>query len=128
MQIADINVDIYNSKIYLVSLKEEDLNSEEKYNVTINDISNVTNTPKCVIETAIADISSCHAVTLSNDHFSVYVVILINVNLEDVIQWCHEKRHVEDRILSNCNINDKEASAYLAGYLADKFVNILKRN
>lgn len=128
MQIADIDIDIYNSKIYLVSLKKEDLNSEEKYNTAINDISNVTNTPEHVIETAIDDINSCYGVTLSNDCFSIYVVILINVNLEDVIQWCHEKRHVEDRILNNCNIKDKEASAYLAGYLADKFVQILKRN
>lgn len=30
----------------------------------------------------------------------------------------HEKRHVEDKILRYCNINDDEAAAYLAGYLS----------
>lgn len=30
----------------------------------------------------------------------------------------HEKRHIEDRILEYCNINDIEASAYLAGYIS----------
>jgi hypothetical protein len=35
---------------------------------------------------------------------------------------CHEKRHMEDRILSFCRIDDLEAAAYLAGYLAKKML------
>ena len=30
----------------------------------------------------------------------------------------HEKRHVEDRLLQHCFVNDIEASGYLAGYLS----------
>lgn len=30
----------------------------------------------------------------------------------------HEKRHVEDRILEHCGINDIEAAGYLAGFLS----------
>lgn len=30
----------------------------------------------------------------------------------------HEKRHIEDRILEHCGVDDIEASAYLAGYLS----------
>lgn len=30
----------------------------------------------------------------------------------------HEKRHIEDRILEYCGVDDIEASAYLAGYLS----------
>lgn len=33
----------------------------------------------------------------------------------------HEKRHIEDRILQHCGIDDIEAAAYLAGYLS-KFI------
>lgn len=30
----------------------------------------------------------------------------------------HEKRHIEDRILEHCAVNDIEAAAYLSGYLS----------
>lgn len=33
----------------------------------------------------------------------------------------HEKRHVVDDILEHCNVNDKEAAAYLSGWLTTKF-------
>ena len=32
----------------------------------------------------------------------------------------HEKRHIEDRILKCCQIDDMEAAAYLAGFLSEK--------
>ena len=32
----------------------------------------------------------------------------------------HEKRHLEDRILEHCQINDLEAAGYLAGFLSEK--------
>lgn len=33
----------------------------------------------------------------------------------------HEKRHVVDDILDHCRVNDKEAAAYLSGWLTTKF-------
>lgn len=30
----------------------------------------------------------------------------------------HEKRHIEDRILEHCSVQDIEAAAYLSGYLS----------
>ena len=33
----------------------------------------------------------------------------------------HEKRHVEDRILQWCGIDDMESAAYLAGFLSEYF-------
>jgi hypothetical protein len=35
---------------------------------------------------------------------------------------CHEKRHLENRIFEFCRLDDNEASAYLAGYLAKKLI------
>jgi len=37
----------------------------------------------------------------------------------------HEKRHIEDRILHHLGIDDIEASAFLAGYIAEKLIPIL---
>ena len=35
---------------------------------------------------------------------------------------CHEKRHLEDRILQYCFVDDIEAAGYLAGYLGEKLI------
>lgn len=40
--------------------------------------------------------------------------------------YSHEKRHLEDRILEWANINDIEASAFLAGFLGEKFFEFQK--
>jgi len=36
----------------------------------------------------------------------------------------HEKRHVEDRILSSLYIDDVETAAYLSGYIAQKLIKL----
>jgi len=41
--------------------------------------------------------------------------------------YFHEKRHVEDRVLEHCSVNDIEASAYLAGFLAVKFMELYEK-
>lgn len=35
--------------------------------------------------------------------------------------YSHEKRHIEDRVLEWAGVNDIEASAFLAGFLGEKF-------
>jgi hypothetical protein len=35
--------------------------------------------------------------------------------------FCHEKRHIEDRILEHAGIDDMEAAAYLSGWLGERF-------
>lgn len=41
--------------------------------------------------------------------------------------YSHEKRHVEDRILQHCKVEDIESSAYLAGFLGEKFNELWKK-
>lgn len=41
--------------------------------------------------------------------------------------YSHEKRHIEDRILQHCKVEDIEASAYLAGYLGERFYDLWKK-
>lgn len=62
------------------------------------------------------------------DHFwnapkRVSIIVLypiVNLNKNDVI--CHEKRHVEDRILEHCGVEDIETAAYLAGFLGKELL------
>lgn len=44
--------------------------------------------------------------------------------------YCHEKRHLEDRILEHTNVKDIESSAILAGFLGVKmwkFINYINK-
>ena len=41
--------------------------------------------------------------------------------------YSHEKRHIEDRILQQCKIEDIESSAYLAGFLGERFYELWKK-
>ena len=34
--------------------------------------------------------------------------------------YCHEKRHLEDRVMQFASVNDPEAAAFLAGFLGEK--------
>ena len=50
-----------------------------------------------------------------------YVILLPMSSSEQRIRVLnHEKRHIEDDLLEYCGVNDKEAAAYLAGYLSLK--------
>lgn len=117
MTIKDINVEIYHHKIKLIEVNKKDKYSklEEilyQYNLpsdTLNDIKyNIEN--KCI--------NGGWTISSMSRRLSL-VIILPCSNKEsrrDVIN--HEKRHIEDDILEHCGVNDKEASAYLAGYLS----------
>ena len=43
---------------------------------------------------------------------------LVRVNI-----ICHEKRHIEDRLMEHIVVEDIEAAAYLAGFLAEKMLS-----
>ena len=42
--------------------------------------------------------------------------------------YSHEKRHVEDRILQHCDVDDIEASGYFAGWLGTKFYELWNKS
>ena len=42
--------------------------------------------------------------------------------------YAHEKRHIEDRILEFCGINDRETAGYLAGWLMPYFNKLNKES
>ena len=57
--------------------------------------------------------------TISNFGLKRILVVLLKMRSEEQRRkvLAHEKRHVEDDILEHGGINDKEAAAFLAGYL-----------
>lgn len=58
--------------------------------------------------------------TISNMSIKELYVVLLACSNDDVRRRVlgHERRHVEDDVLEHCGINDKEAAAYLSGYLS----------
>ena len=61
--------------------------------------------------------------TISNFGLKRILVVLLKMRSGEQRRkvLSHEKRHIEDDILSYCSVDDVEASAYLAGYLG-KFI------
>lgn len=72
--------------------------------------------------------------TISNDlcdrtstfwNGSLHVAVIVFYRMESMkrkgVCYSHEKRHLEDRILKFCGIDDGEAAAYLAGFLSEYF-------
>ena len=57
--------------------------------------------------------------TIANFGIKRILVVLLKMRTEEQRRkvLSHEKRHVEDDILEHASVNDKEAAAYLAGYL-----------
>ena len=45
-------------------------------------------------------------------------------NKAKVNVYSHEKRHIEDRILQHCGVDDIETSGYFAGYLGEIFYEL----
>ena len=58
-----------------------------------------------------------------NGKFKRFLVVFYNMtSVEEREQvWAHEKRHIEDRIMQFCGIDDIETAGYIAGYLGKEF-------
>lgn len=54
-------------------------------------------------------------------HVAVIVFYRMESGSRKRVCYSHEKRHLEDRILDFCGIDDGEAAAYLAGFLSEYF-------
>jgi hypothetical protein len=63
----------------------------------------------------------------SNPAHGFAMVSFYNLSKAIINVSAHEKRHLEDFILSYLNIKDKETAAYLAGYLAEIFDDFLNK-
>jgi len=64
------------------------------------------------------------------DRITKRIIVLFYEFLSDTSManaYSHEKRHIEDIILQHCKVEDIEASAYLAGFLGERFYELWKK-
>jgi hypothetical protein len=114
-----IKVPLYDYKIILLEIESK----EEKSSVL--KICNHYNIDERVVEEISSNIENdCYngGITCHNSSCRTIVVLLYRQTNEVVRRRVinHEKRHVEDFILQHLDIDDLEASAYLAGFLSEK--------
>lgn len=117
MMKTKFNVEMYDFDVTLVQLKDKDdikpLRSiAKKLNINLDGI-----------EQNITDSAFNGGITFTNAFQHEFLVIFYPYTdkmMRDAI-YDHEKRHIEDDILDICQVNDKEAAAYLAEYLSKKF-------
>lgn len=119
MRSKKINIPIYNYDVFLYQIEDvEDVDAITKVikRFRINEILEE-------VTTNIIDEVDGGALTCFNAGTSTAVVIFYPCSdaetRESVLD--HEKRHVVDDILERCGVNDKEAAAYLSGWLTTKF-------
>lgn len=53
---------------------------------------------------------------------SIIIVFGYKTKLDHISTLCHEKRHLEDRIMEYYHIKDRESAAYIAGWLGEKLL------
>lgn len=77
------------------------------------------------IETRVCDMIDSGIALYNNDERTC-AIIIANPSHDEILHELisHEKRHVEDNILDYCEIDDREAAAYLSGYLAKKIYSL----
>ena len=120
------DVPLYDIDVVLLQVEgsadaEEVVSELKKYDVT-DDIEQE-------VREAVGNDRTDGASTFWNSGLHVAVVVFYKMESEEraLVCYAHEKRHVEDRILQFCGIEDVEASAYLAGYLAKYFFELWKK-
>ena len=121
MQIKKFKVQIYDWEVILI-----EINGKEDIDILKNKLKR-TWLPNKWIDKTIQEISDggydgghhyCNDDLLK----SIIVILETSSDKERISTLCHEKRHLEDSILKNCDIDDIEAASFLAGYLGKKML------
>ena len=117
MKRTKIKIPIYDSTIILIHIegkqdKDKILKEMKSFNCPQEDIEDV--------QKSIEEEDTNGGWTFRKMGLRLFLVMILPCVNEEIRRdiVAHEKRHVEDRLLQHCSIDDIEASAYLAGYLA----------
>lgn len=124
MKIVNVHVDIFPVTIILCDFHKDEVEEREDELRTSLESLNI---PHSLIDDIIYQ--STHNYECgdckSNPAHGFAIVSFYNLSKNIINVSAHEKRHLEDFILSYLTIKDKETAAYLAGYLAEIFDNFL---
>lgn len=124
MKIINVTIDIFPVTIILGDFHKDEVEERED---ELKTFLNSLDIPHSLIDDIIYQ--STHSYECgdckSNSAHGFVIVSFYNLSKNIVNVSGHEKRHLEDFILSYLNIKDKETAAYLAGHLAEIFDNFL---
>jgi hypothetical protein len=118
MKVKKLNIKIFGWKVILVEIKNKNefkkvIKIMKPINLCLEDIKYIKNNMKC-------HDGGDYFYNTSNKK-SVILIYPITSKRERRNVLEHEKRHLVDRILENCHIKDIETSAYLTGFISEKF-------
>lgn len=118
MVLGEHYIDIYKWNITIACVDDYDRDGE-----AVRDMLEKKCVLKELIDECVQSIDDCYyngGYIISNKNYNESVFIFLKHDkYEDAIcTLMHEKRHLEDDILDALRIDDSEAAAYLAGYLA----------
>lgn len=125
MEIKVINVPLFDIRVKLIQLDFGD---------TYEDLFKVIKTYE-LDEQLVADFkdnlsrkAKNGAITCSRlSTHDIFIVFYPFTNEDKMTEvYLHEKRHVEDKILAFCLVDDRETAAYLAGNIGVKFIKFQK--
>ena len=82
------------------------------------------------LDNTIYDKDSDGASTFWNSKLHRAITVFYEMESQERKDICyaHEKRHIEDRILEFCGIDDRETAGYLAGWLMPYFNKLNKES
>ena len=124
MKIINVTIDIFPVTIVLGDFHKDEVEERED---ELKTFLNSLDIPHSLIDDIIYQ--STHSYECgdckSNSAHGFVIVSFYNLSKNIVNVSGHEKRHLEDFILSYLNIKDKETAAYLAGHLSEIFDNFL---
>lgn len=120
MKIKKFRVDVYDWDVTLLEIESDKdwgaLKRELiKFNVVKKDLVEIKNKVKTMYN------GGDHYYKLTKKE-SILILYEMTSRKERLNCLCHEKRHLEDRILEYSGVNSIEAAGYLAGFLAKKLI------
>jgi len=119
------NIPIYEVKLTLIQVEGKDdfsmlKRTLEKEGIPNEDINNT----RSIVEKEMVDGGDTWYDLNKRSIAVVFYPFSTERNKVEI--YCHEKRHVEDRILQYFRVDDIESSALLAGYLGKIFYDFIK--
>lgn len=123
MQTLEFTVPLYEINVTLVQIESFDDCAE--VNRLCNDFGMEADMTQAVIDHIVKNHKN-GGDTFRNFEKGKMLVLFYEMENEKVRanRYAHEKRHIEDRILQWCGVDDIEASAYIAGFLGEKMYEL----
>ena len=120
IKIKKIKIPIYDWTVSLIELSESDTVEDVKKIIKRKDVDPFFDEIIKKIELKV-HFGGEHIYDPNKKESMILIYICKNKSQRNNI-LCHEKRHVEDRIIETCGLEGVESAAFIAGYLGEKLL------